>query len=690
MAILNKHSDHVATLVFLHSALANKTPVGIRPQDDFHIGRKHVQRAFGIEDKTISSHHLHFHCVVYGESDGELHTGVAPLVYVRVVSANSVKLSPLGSNNSSDGIILCRASGDVLLNHGDVLQITPTVSIQFRAKLRVDSSLDSVRREEIKRFSRQFSVVDRVLGCGGHGSVFVAVKRSTSRQVACKIVEVPSITRAAPQATPTALAEFNAIQLRLRKKRADLTREYEVLKDLSHPNIISLKKVFCTTHSVYIFQELIPGGDLLSSVDRTNGFSEPEAAVIIRQILKAVQYLHSNQIVHRDIKPENVLMTSWRQGARVVLTDFGHSRKLGDGRGPARSSTVLRMQSLVGTFGYIAPEIIEQRKGDRKQTEGYGKAVDLWSVGCVAGLVLTGELLPLDNHGRSTAPSRAQASTARWDLTFIDTAAAWRDVSRKAKAFVRGCLNIDEDERLNAEEALQHQWFTHKHYAAELEAAYRRAVQDWKPRTVKGSLVEFIDTSDIIVPDPQDPRDAQETTSRHFQNKSDHGEEKNVAKITSNYAHLPPPFSKRTADQAFGTILVTPSVSSSSQPSTRSELSASPVCVPNTPPRMPLQPAALTADSSNEHDTSPEMQLPLDYTMPSLPPYTQGWQRGVMPLQSHFASDQLSLPAMCREELLLAPGRPTTSSPKKRQSAEVTQYTGDLDSPYLGRWRACA
>ncbi|KAK0365959.1 hypothetical protein LTS02_012544 [Friedmanniomyces endolithicus] len=589
--------------------------------------------------------------------------------------------------------MLCRASGDVLLNHDDVLQITPTISIQFRAKFRADSSLDSVRREEMERFSSQFSVIDRVLGSGACGSVFVAVKRSTSRQVACKIVKivkVSSIAGVAPQANSTALAEIKAIQLRLLKRRADLPREYEVLKDLSHPNIISLEKVFCTTHSVYIFQELIPGGDLMSSVDRTNGFSEPEAAVIIRQVLKAVQYLHSNQIVHRDIKPENVLMTSWRQGARVVLTDFGHSRKLGDGKGPTRSSAVFRMQSLVGTFGYIAPEVVEQQRGDRKQAEGYGKAVDLWSVGCVAGLVLTGELLPLDNRGRSTAPSQAQASTARWDLTFIDTAAAWRDVSRKAKAFVRGCLNIDEDERLNAEQALQHQWFTHKHYAAELEAAYCRAVQDWKPRRVKGSLVEFIDTSDIIFPDPQDTRDPQETTSRHFQNESDHVEEKDIAKITSNYAHLPPPFSKRTVDQAFGKISVSPSVSSFSQPGTRSELSASPLCVPNTPPRMPPQPAAMTADSSNEHDTSPKTHLPLEYTMPSLPPYSQGWQREVMPLQSHFESGQLSLSAMCREKLLLEPDRRTASTHKETQRAEVTQYTGDLDSPCLGRWRACA
>ena len=106
---------------------------------------------------------------------------------------------------------------------------------------------------------------------------------------------------------------------------------------------------------LYIFQELITGGDLLSYLDQAGPLSEAHAAIITRQLLEAVNYLHSNNIVHRDIKPENVLMSSWRVGARVILTDFGQSRKLDDARGDAHADGVFRMQSLVGTHGYTAP-----------------------------------------------------------------------------------------------------------------------------------------------------------------------------------------------------------------------------------------------------------------------------------------------------------------------------------------------
>ena len=61
-------------------------------------------------------------------------------------------------------------------------------------------------------------------------------------------------------------ARAEAIQQRLLKKRESLAREYNVLKDLSHPNIISLEKVICASHNIYIFQELITGGDLLSYI----------------------------------------------------------------------------------------------------------------------------------------------------------------------------------------------------------------------------------------------------------------------------------------------------------------------------------------------------------------------------------------------------------------------------------------
>lgn len=69
--------------------------------------------------------------------------------------------------------------------------------------------------------------------------------------------------------------------------------------------------------------------------------------MIIRQILLALEHLHDHNIVHRDLKPENILMTSLANGCRVVLTDFGHARKIDHDR--------VRMNTMAGTEQYIAP-----------------------------------------------------------------------------------------------------------------------------------------------------------------------------------------------------------------------------------------------------------------------------------------------------------------------------------------------
>ncbi|KAK5706837.1 hypothetical protein LTR97_001829 [Elasticomyces elasticus] len=629
---------------------------------DCDIGRKTIQRFLGIEDMTISSHHLHLHCVIYGEGDGEVSSAVAPLVYVRVLSSNSVYLKSSGSNNPSDVCTLRRDSGDILLNDGDVLQLTLTTSIEFKANISVPSGLNDVRRQEIERFSKQFTVHDRVLGSGGFASVLVAVKQSTKRQVACKIISVPRVVGTAPSSDPEQVAHAEEAKQRCLKHRAVMRREYEILKDICHPNIISLEKVFCMTHNIYIFQELITGGDLFTSVDRTGKMSEPEAAVIARQILKAVNYLHDHNIVHRDIKPENVLMTSWRPGARVVLTDFGQSRKIADVTGVSKTSTVFRMQSLVGTYGYTAPEVFKHLKQNRNKAEGYSKAIDIWSVGCVTALLLSGEAVPFDSDSIQREKdqhehSQALASTQLWDLGFIDKSTKWGEVGRKAKDFVRACLNVNERQRLSAEQALQHSWFTHKHYAVELEAEYQRAIQDWKPRSTNGQLVEMIDTSDI--------KD-HENVSPHFAD---------TAEVSKNKVTMgkPPYFNqphsrKRSASQAFG-----------SRPGSYTELNASPVCVPNTPTR-PLQYDYIA-------HFAPELQYTADGSMLSPPPpITRVGQ--VHPAISQSGLDEHSPSKFNDEDTLgLANGlhfgsQPGANNGQQQQYVEVTQYTGDLDLPY--------
>lgn len=480
-------------------------------------------------DATISNSHIRLRSVVYDQNILEC---VPPMLYVEDASTNGTIISRFSNIqlevetlDTGTKYWINRQTGPQLLDHGDQLRLSARVTLQFCARkhCRVLTSMTDHQLEETSAFRDLYHVSQRKIGTGSEGIVLAALDLAKQRQMACKIVELKAC---ATQIMHEIHIEFmqrhnfqqssqsqklqgygTVFRQKLQKKLARIEQEHVALMGLSHPNIVNIERLYIATHNIYIMQELIPGGDLFSYVcmQKSGHLTEVEAAVIVRQLLDAVHYLHQNGFVHRDIKAENVLMKGLNAGSRVVLTDFGHARQLPGSKTPTGSCSRKRLFTEVGTIEYAAPEIYG-RNTQVKQT-GYTSAVDLWAVGIVAALLLTGEVI-FDDHERPDNPQWKHkiilASSTRCDISVIDNEdhAGWAPVSSRAKSFVKQLLVLQESDRLTAETALEHSWFTHPAYAAELEGVYQRAISDFRPPMTNRS-VERLDTS-TLGPSPLD------------------------------------------------------------------------------------------------------------------------------------------------------------------------------------------
>lgn len=212
--------------------------------------------------------------------------------------------------------------------------------------------------------------------------------------------------------------------------------ELAVLKKAKHEHIVGMLEYFDTPDKLYLVLDYVGGGELFDRIVDEGNFTEADASRITRQMTEAIQYLHENNIVHRDLKPENLLFKDKKGTADIMVTDFGLAKLIDD-------ETALK--TACGTPNYVAPEILMQR--------GYGKQVDVWSLGVILYILLCG-YPPFYDESDAVLFEMIMKGKFEFDERY------WGEISKDAKNLITNMLQVDPIKRYDTYQVLSHPWIT--------------------------------------------------------------------------------------------------------------------------------------------------------------------------------------------------------------------------------------
>ena len=254
-------------------------------------------------------------------------------------------------------------------------------------------------------------LIQKTIGQGTFGKVKLGIYIPTKEKVAIKILEKEKMTE--------------------KDDEIRVKREFDMLKEFNHPNVIMVTEIFESVDSFYSVMEFCEGGELFNYIVEKKRIPEDEASFFYYQIISGLEYIHSLGIVHRDLKPENLLLT---HDHLIKIIDFGLSNYY-------KENNSELLITPCGSPCYASPEMVAGKKYD-------GIKIDIWSTGIILYAMLCG-YLPFEDKDNDKLFNKIMECKVIFP----------HYISNNARDLIKKILVIDPNERISINDIKNHPFY---------------------------------------------------------------------------------------------------------------------------------------------------------------------------------------------------------------------------------------